>query len=152
MTPYLIVTGDFVQTGGMDNANYELAKHLAERGAELHLVAHRVSNQITQFANVSPHPVQKPLDSYLLGSPLLNRQGRYWAKRIAARRGRVIVNGGNCQWGDINWVHYVHAAHRPEVRSNWLYSRQVRLTHELALRSERKSLRQARLIICNRFA
>ena len=23
---------------------------------------------------------------------------------------RVVVNGGNCAWPDINWVHAVHAA------------------------------------------
>ena len=42
MAPYVIVTGDFVPTGGMDMANLALASYLAERGVELHLVAHRV--------------------------------------------------------------------------------------------------------------
>ena len=43
MKPYLIVTGDFVKTGGMDRANYALARYVAERGAETHLVAYRVA-------------------------------------------------------------------------------------------------------------
>src|SRR5207253_6590904 len=35
-----------------------------------------------------------------------------WAGKITGRKGRVLVNGGNCRWGDINWVHYVHASYR----------------------------------------
>jgi hypothetical protein len=38
MKPYLLVTGDFVKTGGMDRANYALAHYLARQGGEVHLV------------------------------------------------------------------------------------------------------------------
>lgn len=41
MNPFLIVTGDFVKTGGMDRANYALARYIADSGAETHLVAYR---------------------------------------------------------------------------------------------------------------
>src|SRR5688500_10952457 len=106
MAPYVIVTGDFVRTGGMDMANLALASYLAERGVELHLVAHRVDTDLSAYPNVRVHFVSKPLDSYLLGGPLLDRAGCAWASRIAARSGRVVVNGGNCSWSDINWIHY----------------------------------------------
>ena len=32
------------------------------------------------------------------------------ARLVGAKGARVVVNGGNCRWGDVNWVHYVHAA------------------------------------------
>jgi len=44
MRPYVLVSGDFVQTGGMDVANYWLARHLSDLGHEVHLVAHHASD------------------------------------------------------------------------------------------------------------
>jgi glycosyltransferase involved in cell wall biosynthesis len=83
------------------------------------------------------HRVGKPLGKDLLGMPPLDRVGRWWARRIAARGGRVIVNGGNCPWPDVNWVHYVHAA----WGSGW--------KRRLFMRDERRALQVARLIIAN---
>lgn len=149
MSLYLIVSGDFVTTGGMDRANHALASYLARRGDELHLVAHRVADDLLAYPNVIFHPVPKPAGSYLLGAPLLDRVGRYWAKRIAARGGRVIVNGGNCMWGDVNWVHYVHAAYEPRVSGPLHRRARCKFSHRLFLRHERRALSQARLVIAN---
>ena len=44
--PWLIVSGDFVETGGMDVANMKLAEYLVARCVEVHLVAHRVSGEL----------------------------------------------------------------------------------------------------------
>src|SRR3954470_10401639 len=147
MKPWLIVTGDFVKTGGMDVANHALASYLARNGHEVHLVAHRVADDLRRLPNVHVHEARKPLDSYYLGRKYLDRLGRRWAGRIADRGGRVVVNGGNCRWGDVNWVHYVHAAYAPEV----VGSAAKRLTNawkrSAFLAEERAALAEARVVV-----
>jgi glycosyltransferase involved in cell wall biosynthesis len=147
MKPWLIVTGDFVTTGGMDVANYALASHLARAGHEVHLVAHRVADDLLALPNVHWHEARKPLNSYYLGRKYLDRLGRKWAAKIAGRGGRVVVNGGNCQWGDVNWVHYVHAAYAPAV----VGSAARRLAHawkrSAFLAEERAALAAARVVV-----
>jgi glycosyltransferase involved in cell wall biosynthesis len=147
MKPWLIVTGDFVRTGGMDVANHALATYLARAGHEVHLVAHRVADDLRALSNVHVHEARKPLDSYYLGRKYLDRLGRRWAARVADRGGRVVVNGGNCLWGDINWVHYVHAAYAPAVAG----SAAKRLTHawkrSAFLAEERAALAEARVVV-----
>ena len=86
MTPYVIVTGDFTNFGGMDRANYELAWHLADRvGAPVHLIAYRVLPPLVEHPNVVWHRVPKPLNSYTLAEPLF--------EGIAALLGRLKGNG-----------------------------------------------------------
>ncbi len=149
MTPYVLVTGDFVTTGGMDRANHALAAFLAHRGDPLHLVAHRITDDLAALPNVRCHRVPKPAGSYTLGKPLLDRVGRWCAARILQRGGRVIVNGGNCQIGDVNWVHYVHAAYRPQIVGPVLRRLKRRWDHRTDLISERHALTRARLVIAN---
>src|SRR5262249_8967970 len=111
---WVLVSGDFTPLGGMDRANHALAGYLARReGAEVHLVTHRAWDDLVALPGVRVHRVARPAGSHLLGMPLLARAGRRWARRLAAEGARVVVNGGNCAWGDINWVHYVHAAWVP---------------------------------------
>lgn len=148
MSTYLLVTGDFVKTGGMDRANFALASYLARRGDEVHLVAFRADAELLTFPNVHFHRVAKPLRSYTLALPLLDRAGRHWAREIESRGGRVIVNGGSARWGDVNWVHYVHAAYDPQFES--LPRRVVgRYNHRRWLRDERQSLAAARIVFAN---
>jgi glycosyltransferase involved in cell wall biosynthesis len=148
--PVMIVTGDFVQTGGMDVGNYALADYFAKRGGEVHLVAFRVAEPLASLPGVVWHRVPKPLGSYTLALPLLDHYGRRVAKRITARGGRVIVNGGSCWWGDLNWVHYVHAAHRPMVSASSLPRRWVsRYNHARWLYEEKRALLDARVVITN---
>ena len=147
--PWLLVTGDFVRTGGMDIANYMLARHLVLTGHEVHLVAHRVADDLAALPGVHIHLVPKPLNSYLLAAPFLDWYGRRWAKRIAGRGGRVVVNGGNCQGDDINWVHYVHAAYEPEIKGSLLRRLKMRAQHRKFLADERRCLAQAKVIIAN---
>jgi glycosyltransferase involved in cell wall biosynthesis len=146
---YLIVTGDLVRTGGMDRANFALADYITRQGHELHLVAHRVDLDLLNRAQVVWHSVTKPLNSYLLGEPLLDWAGRSQARKITDEGGKVLVNGGNCQWGGVNWVHYVHAAYRSYSATNSLYKLKARITHQLSLNSEIQSLKLAKVIIAN---
>ncbi len=149
MKSYLVVTGDFVRTGGMDRANFALADYLARQGEQVHLVAHRVAPELLAYPNVTFHRVPKVANSYLLSGPLLNWVGRSQAQQITAVGGRVLVNGGNCQWGDINWVHYVHAAYEPENQAGMLRQMKGTVTHRISLATERKALQSAQVIIVN---
>ncbi len=149
MTPWLLVSGDFVKTGGMDRANYALARYLAGRGQEVHLVAHRADEDLLRMDNVTLHAARKPLNSYYLGRRWIDRLGRQWAAKIAARGGRVIVNGGNCQWADVNWVHYVHAAYRPETAGSRVKRWVAGWKRRAFLNEERTALREARVVIAN---
>lgn len=144
---YTLISGDFVKTGGMDRANYALASFLAARGDEVHLVAHRAAGDLTARPNVTLHRVPKPLNSYLLGGPMIHRIGRSLAAKTSAEGGRVVVNGGNCRWGDVNWVHHVHAADAPRVVGGLPRRLKNRLTYQIHVNEERAAIRRARLIV-----
>ncbi len=154
---YLIVAADVAPCGGMDRAIHAVANHLARRDAggggggrdEVHLVAHRAADDLLACPNVTFHRVPKPANSYFLGEPLLDRAGRRRAAEISDAGGRVIVNGGNCQWGDVNWVHYVHAAYTPAVAGGALRRLKGRWSHRVFLARERDALTRARVVIAN---
>ena len=130
---WLLVSGDFTPLGGMDRANHALAAHLASCGDEVHLVAHRAWSDLTMRPNVTLHKAWRPLGSHTLGKPLLAAAGRRRARALAPRGARVVVNGGNCVWPDVNWVHYVHAVYgAPGDRE-----------------AERRALQAARVVVCN---
>jgi glycosyltransferase involved in cell wall biosynthesis len=143
-----IISGDFVKTGGMDRANYALATYLSRCGSRVELVAHRVAADLVEAPGVTFRRVPKPLESYMLGEPLVDFAGRRAARAARARGGVAIVNGGNCIEGPVNWVHYVHAAYEPpatlSVRGG------LRAWHGYRHRArERSALRLARLVLCN---
>ncbi len=144
----VIVTGDFVKTGGMDRANYALADYVNREGYAVELVGHRAAPELTERPNVTFRRVPKPLGSYVLGDPLLSRAGRL-AVRAGTQRGAVsVVNGGNCPVRAVNWVHYVHAAYVPELGRSARSVRQfVYGVH--ARRQERLAMARAELVITN---
>ncbi len=149
MRQVLLVSGDFVRTGGMDMPNFAVAQEMAECGVSVQLVAFRVADELTKHSNVHWVRVPKPLQSYFLGSPLLDRVGRTVARKTMARGGRVIVNGGNCQVGDVNWVHYVHAAYAGTTHRSLIRRAKAAVDHRLSLEQERSALLKARTIIAN---
>ena len=61
----------------------------------------------------------------------------------------MVVNGGNCQSNDINWVHYVHAAYKPEIRGSLLRRLKTLAQHRKFLADERRCLDRAKIIIAN---
>lgn len=149
MRPYAIVAGGFHREGGMDLANLALARGLARRGHEVHAVCYRAADELASEPNVHVHLVPKPLGSYSLGRPLLDAAGRVWGRYVAARGGRVVVNGGNCHFGDINWVHYVHSAWRPRAAPRPVPWLKRHFTHWREVRAERAAFLRARLLIAN---
>jgi len=147
--PVLVVTGDFVRTGGMDVANYGLAHYLARFGGPLHLVAHRVAPDLVALPNVHVHLVPRPMDSAFLGAPLLAAAGRRWAGYVAAMGGRVIVNGGNCGAEDVNWVHYVHASFRAPPEGGWFRRLKTRVVGTVYRSQEKQRIGAARVVVAN---
>src|SRR3954468_15649771 len=93
---WVLVSGDFTPLGGMDRANYGLARYLAARGDAVHLVTHRAWPDLAAMPSVRVHEVPRPWGRHVLGGPLLARAGARLGRRLAAEGARVIVNGGNC--------------------------------------------------------
>jgi glycosyltransferase involved in cell wall biosynthesis len=101
---------------------------------------------------IEVHRVDRPAGSFFLGQWLINSTGRRVAAAALANdaESRVVVNGGNCNWPDINWVHYVHHAWRDLNSSGprWSQAKQ-RLDKSVALIRERRALGRARVVIAN---
>lgn len=144
----MIVAGDLVPHGGMDRANLELARFLAA-DRPVHVVAHWVDPTLAAMPNVTVHRVPRPFGRHLLGQPFLARVGRRWASRLSAAGFRVVVNGGNCAWPDVNWVHCVHAAYPAPVAGGVLGRTKIRTTHQLHRWSEGRAIQAARVVVCN---
>jgi glycosyltransferase involved in cell wall biosynthesis len=147
MTRWAIATGDFTPLGGMDRANYALARYLAASGRDVHLVAHRVWPDLAAMKNITVHHAARPLGSHILGAPLLARK----ASRAAAHLGtdaRLLSNGGNTRWRGVTWIHYLHAAYVPQASSA-----RARLAAFAGrrgyLKQEARAIASAPLIICN---
>jgi glycosyltransferase involved in cell wall biosynthesis len=149
MKSWLLASGDFVPIGGMDTANHALASYLArQEGADVHLVAHHVSADLSAHGSVRVHHVPRPFGLNTLGEPLLANVAARRARRIRRQGGLVVANGGNVDAGDVSWVHYVHAAYEPSAHGT-LYSAVVAARHRRYVAAERRALTRARLIICN---
>ena len=129
--------------------NYALACYLAGRGVQVHLVTHRAWADLAARPNVHVHRVARPGGSHLLGMPLLARAGRRWARRLAPGGARVVVNGGNCAGGDVNWVHYVHAAWAPLADGGPARRLKAAAAHRYFLRTEGARVRRARRVVAN---
>jgi glycosyltransferase involved in cell wall biosynthesis len=147
--PYVLVTGDFVRTGGMDVANYSLASYLARNGADVHLVAHRADPELLAMPNIRFHHVAKLGGSYLLGAPLLRRAGARWTRALAHQGARVVANGGNCETADTNWVHYVHAAYTPTMAGSLARRAIAGWSRRGFVADEHRALARARLVVTN---
>ena len=113
------------------------------------LVGYRVDEELARESNVTFRPVPKPLNAYTLAAPLLGASGiiEYFGKRHDPTK--VIVNGGCCPVPGTNWVHYVHAAYTPEIRTSAARRARALYNHWTSLASERAALRAARRVIVN---
>jgi glycosyltransferase involved in cell wall biosynthesis len=151
--PWLIVAGDFALTGGMDNANYHLAKHLAVHcDKPVTLVAHRVAAPLANHPRVTVHKVVRPAGRHLLGEMFLDRAGRCAAAALTASypEARIIVNGENCIWPGINWVHIVFRRYgRVDAGAPWWFRLKNQMTRLHHRRREARALQCSRIIITN---
>lgn len=148
--PWVIVAAGFHHEGGMDKANAALAWHLASNGARVELVGHSIDPDLARHPLVTAHTVLRPLGSFLLGERTLGRRGSAVANaaRREEPRARIVVNGGNCAWPGINWVHYVHSAWQPPAPPG-IEGMKNRISGQYFQRSELRALKQAKLILAN---
>lgn len=147
--PWLLVAGDLTPLGGMDAANHAFARHLAARGAEVHVVAHRAWPDLLAMPSLTWHSAWRPGGRHVLGGPFLARTGQRVWRRLRPRGPRAVVNGGNCRMAVANWVHYVHAAYTPHTAVSGLHRMKTRVTHQRHLAAERSALLAAPLVLCN---
>ncbi len=149
---WVLVAGDFHPFGGMDRANAALARYLGDRNVNLHLVAHQVDPEFLNRPNIAVHLVPRTFRSDALGEWALARRGRKVARDVMARwrDAHVVVNGGNCSWPDVNWVHFVHHAWTCVDRSGPAWAKaKDRMVNAWARRTERRATQCARLVIAN---
>lgn len=148
--PWLIVCGGFHQYGGMDRANLALAEYLRSAGHEVFLVGHDFDEERTRAFD--RREVPRFLGSTAIGERGLCQIGKRQAERMVQEhpRVRVAVNGGNCCFGDINWVHYVHNGYpaRDGDAPAWIRWKDQFL-RSMYRRREALALRSARLVIAN---
>jgi glycosyltransferase involved in cell wall biosynthesis len=150
--PWVIISGGFHWLGGMDRANAALARFLCDRDGPVHLVGYRFDAEFERHPAVTLHRAAKPAGSFYLGQRELNRLGRSVAGEAAARNpdARVLVNGGNCAWPGINWMHCVHHAWNPCDRGAPLWFRiKNRLDKSRARRDERRCAAIANHLVAN---
>src|SRR5262249_19612098 len=87
-----------------------------------------------------------------IGNLLVAKAGQAVARRVTAEHpdARVVVNGGNCDWSDINWVHYLHDAWRPDLSTapRWFRAKE-RIIVGRYRSLERHALGSARLVLTN---
>jgi glycosyltransferase involved in cell wall biosynthesis len=133
----------------MDHANLALASYIARTGRTVHMVAHRVMEDVATSPHMVFHRVPKPANAYALGAPLLASAGLWRAMRSTRRGGLVVVNGGNCPFPGANWVHYVHAAYEPRRGEDSWLSAKARALHTVSLATERVALRLAKVVVAN---
>lgn len=148
MKPWVLAAGDFTPLGGMDRANHALACRLAAHGRDVHLVAHRVAAPLAAMPGVTVHDVPRPLGSHLLGAPLLSRAASSIASQVGPGA-RLLANGGNTRWHAATWVHYLHAAHVPQVAAGVRAVATAAIGRRMFLARERDALARAETIICN---
>jgi glycosyltransferase involved in cell wall biosynthesis len=152
LEPWVLVAGGFHQHGGMDKANSALAEFLLSLGHPVHLVAHQVASCLAAHPRITITRVERPAGSYFLGDWILGLRGKAIARATVAQfpRARVVVNGGNCDWHDINWAHSVHHAwpSYDDYAPLW-FKLKGRIDKSIARRRERAALTNSRIVIAN---
>jgi len=136
----------------MERANAAFAKYLTEIGASVHLVSYRIEPSLAIHPMVTAREIPMLAGSATLGIWRLDRIGRRIASELKAREPetRVVVNGTNCDWPDINWIHYVHHAWNARVEAAPLwYKARTMAERQINLRRERRILPRARILIAN---
>lgn len=152
LAPWVLVCGGFHRLGGMDRANLSLAETLLAQGRTVYLVGHHIDSELASRPKVNPVIVPRPLGSILLGEGALRREGIKTAQAVNRHfpGARILVNGGNCEWPNINWVHSVHHAWpRVDEGSPLWFRAKSALNKWKAMRDEKRSLLGAKLVIAN---
>ncbi len=151
--PWILVSAGFHRHGGQSKANYYLVQYLLQNNHRVYLIGHDFDHDLTIDPRVHVYSLARPFGKDILGNWFLYHQGRSIIKKIEKRENqtcRVIVNGGNCVWRDVNWVHYIHSVWQPKItNSTWLYRWKESIAGKIYRRREQKSFRTATILIAN---
>jgi len=151
--PWVLVAGGFHRKGGMDRANLALAEYLLEQNVPVYIIAHEVDACLAKHPLAQVRLVPRLAGSYMLGQFPLAFHGRRTARKVLKKwpSAQVVVNGGNCVWPGINWVHYIHEAWPvpPPRSAPWLFRIKGALAASLEGRNERAAFQCAQLVITN---
>lgn len=150
--PWIIVSEGFHFVGGQDKAVAGLADYLARSGRPVHLVANTVDAALTARQGVVTHRIPRIRGVNALGNLFFGRAARRILRQVLRDHpdGRIVVTGGNCIWGDINWVHYLHHAWVPELPNAPLWFQlKERVFGRWYRRRERQAIQCARIVISN---
>jgi glycosyltransferase involved in cell wall biosynthesis len=150
--PWVLVTGGVHNAGGMDRANAALVSYLCNRKTPVDLITHRVDARVIRNAAINTFLVGRPLSSFFMAQRNLRFVGMRVARETVRRcpDARVVVNGGNCEWPDINWVHCLHRNWELVDGGAPMWIRvKNRLEKQIARKNELRALRSARYIVCN---
>jgi glycosyltransferase involved in cell wall biosynthesis len=147
---WVLVGAGFHRGAGMESANAALAMYLADRGCRIHLVCHHADDELQRHPMIEVSRVALPAGSFFLGEWLVSARGKKIAARTIGRDNgtRVVVNGGNCAWPDINWVHYVQRAWHAS-NGGGLERIKYRIDKSVSRVREQAALAEAKVIIAN---
>lgn len=149
---WLLVAEGFHSRGGMDKANAALANYLVSQGVPVHLIAFSIDPEIAGKPGVTCTTAQIAGRWPSLGRFRLARRGRAMALRLTSQscNARVVVNGINCNWPDINWVHWLHQCWQPQALKAPLWFRfKHRFETSRAIYLEQTALCSAKLLVAN---
>jgi len=150
--PWVIVSAGFHFAAGQAKAVAGLADYLARSGTPVHLVGTTFDAGLAARPEVTVHKVPRVRGADVVGNVFLARAGRAVARKVTAEHpaATVMVNGGNCVWAGVNWVHYLHSAWVPDLSAA---PRWFRLKERVVVgwyrRRERRAIRTARLVLTN---
>jgi glycosyltransferase involved in cell wall biosynthesis len=136
----------------MDKANAALVHFLISSGVPVHLVTLSAAPEVSSKAGVTCSFARFARACPPLGRRHLARLGYAAAKRLNSQSpaARVVVNGINCSWADINWVHWVHQRWQaPPSEAPLWFRLKHRVETSRATALERRWLRSARLVVAN---
>jgi glycosyltransferase involved in cell wall biosynthesis len=148
----VIIAGGFHREGGMDKLNAAWARYLIAQGTPVHLVGHHFADEFANGPAVRLYRVAKFAGSFFLGQALLDRMGGKVAARVSAHNAaaRVLVNGVNCAWPGLNWIHFLHHAEprRSGDGPRWIKAKN-RLESSRGIRRETALIPRAQRLIAN---
>jgi glycosyltransferase involved in cell wall biosynthesis len=136
----------------MDRANEALLRFLVSQGIPVHLVALSVAPEIFSNPGVTCSIARFTRGWAPLGRFHLARLGHAVALKLTTQSPdvRVVVNGINCTWPDINWVHWLHQRwQQPAPNGPLWFKFKHRVETSRAINRERTTLRSAKLIVAN---
>jgi glycosyltransferase involved in cell wall biosynthesis len=136
----------------MEKANGALASFLCTQDIPVCLVANSVDDKFTGNSKVTVIGSNSGNRLGFLRRFSLARVGQFTARSLIQQCPdvRVVVNGINCNWPDINWVHWVHQCWRPRAceAPAWFKLKQG-IESSLSTRIEHDAFRHTRLLVAN---